>query len=208
MEKVRAILYKVGENPEVVEITRRGSEINELIGADCTDSSIINIEADHKSEYFRAIVDDEGILINKKRNRGFFGDFVVCKCDEYGFFTDMSDREVESILEFFIDADIKHKNPVVEKFLNDLHNKIGGNVRTYDFDDTSWFNMVSVSFAEVFEELRKNQSNRELNNGLLRMAELYNGGIMSLESVTDVMEDFRKQLAEFRHDIMKQQFGA
>ena len=101
-----------------------------------------------------------------------------------------------------------YKNIQKEKFLNDLHDKIGGNVRTYDFDDTPWFNMVSVSFAEVFDALRKNQSNRELNNSLLRMAELYNVGIMSLESVTDVMEDLRKQLAKFKHDIIKQQFGA
>lgn len=204
---VNAILYKVGEEPKMVGINCRGSEINDLIGADGTDSTTIGVEAENKLNSFRVVVDDVGILNKKPRNRGFFGDFVVAKCDEMGFFTNMTVCEIERVKKFFEEADVKHKNPAIEKFLTDLHNEIGDNVKTYDFDDCGWFNMVSVSFAELFDDFRKCQNNIGLNLALLQLAILYNDKAIDLDKVVEIMETYRKQLAEFRHNFMKEQWG-
>ena len=203
--KAKVLLFKVGEEPTIAECGQFG-EMAKLIGADGTDSVTLNIECDNKENEFgmiRAIVDDVGLLIKKPKNRGFYGDFVVVKIDINGFYADLTDGEIERIKDFFTKAWKPHKNKMVEELLSYFHDEIGDDIKMYTFEEDGWSNIVNLSFAELFDDLRRCDADGELSAMLEKVATYHLAGIMSTDDVIEMFDYLRGQLAEMRNKEIK-----
>lgn len=218
---INMLLYKVGQDPEVVEIAGGVKEMEEVIGAEYTIASTrIQVTADAftQEEYKRILADDgwlpygnisgklvawaddEGILLNKPYNRGLYGNFLVCKVDTEGFDVRMSDEEIKRVIEFFdsVGKTKEHVNKRVEEFFCALERRLSPNPSNYQFEDEEMGTyLISVSVKEVINDLR-GCTDPELNDQLDDLAFGFFSGQLSIEEAEAIFDDLKFQLAEQR----------
>lgn len=197
MNKAYYIFYPVDGKPEVIRKKLSYSKQKEYLNCYTTDSAILECGDDYT---FRALVDDEGMLIKKKYNRCFYGDFLVLKTDLEGFEVEMTEEEVNRIIDKFDEMKIKHSNSTVNDFLDYLITKVDSTPKTFEFESPlRGVNIIGVSALDVIEDLRKNDT-PQMESYLMDLAAYHTVGIIPLEKILEIIADFQRQLAEFRNE--------
>ena len=215
---INAIVYKVGQDPEIIELIGSIREFKEILGCEMLDHTSIPVEADEMSDKFEDIfgeyvwdldmniksgkfvlwADDCGLLDKKPYNRGFYGNFLIVKVDNNGFDIRMSDAEIERIKAHFeeIGKEVKHQDKIVERFLKYMEEYLDPTVTVYSIEEYQIF----VSVREVINDMR-NITDQQTNKSLLKLAVNYFTHRISLKEVAEIFEDFKKQFAQFQYEI-------
>lgn len=136
-------------------------------------------------------VDDEGLLKNKKRNRGFVGNILVGKVNFEGEDIDLQDEDIEKVIHMLQAP--KVKSEMIEDFINSIDELIPDPIfETFSFDDINL--VVTVSSNDVINSL----SNLE-SKGSIDLIENFIGALYL--GLIDT-EDFFHQLLKCQADAI------
>lgn len=135
-------------------------------------------------------IDDEGLLVNKKRNRGYAGNILISKANYDGEDIDLEDEDIAKIKNM-IDTAPKSESNIIRTFIDNLDEILEEPIiETFNYDDINL--VVSVSSNDVvnsFETLKKRETIEVIENYIAS----YFLGIVCIE---DFFHELCKSYAE------------
>lgn len=157
----RMYLMEVDKKGREVEASTI-SEMYELVECQCLDH--VTLYSDNLGTV-ALWIDDEGLLTNKKRNRGYAGNILISRCDEEGEDIDLTDLDIVKINNI-LDIAPKSKSTIIRTFVDNIDEILEEPIiESFDFDDINLF--VSVSSNDIinsFETLKNPETIEMIEN--------------------------------------------
>lgn len=198
------VYFKCDEEPKVIKERLSIEKQKEMIGADFLDTTRLKSTEEYS---FIATVDDEGMLVNKKLNKLFYGDFLVSKIDKDGFEVEMTEEDIKEVISMISSVKDKHSDPVVNTFLQGWLGMLDGSPIMFEYESEKFgFNMINVSLLEVVQELLKNED-ENMTKFLRDLATKFELNLVGKDYIIEIFKDFAEQIAKSRHLEIEKKFN-
>lgn len=144
-----AKMFLMAVDKEGVEVEANNiQDMYKLVECDYLDSQTIFYNGNDRIVVW---VDDEGLIVNKKRNRGYSGNVLVSKVNEDGEDIDLTDEDIKNVIDI-LDKKPKIESNLIKHFLDEIDYLLPEpTLETFHYDDINL--TVSVSSNDIINSL-------------------------------------------------------
>lgn len=191
----KMLLFRVGEKSIQVNVNKL-KDFYKYLECDCIDA--VTITSDERGR-LTLWVDDDGLLVNKPRNRGYSGHIIASRCDLSGEDVDLTEEDIVKIENYFKETEIKSSSKIIQNFVD----AYDGESFTFDYSyDNQIFMQIGASSNDVLTMFTSITDLENIKTIEITITHLYMGRI----SENDFFEMYAHSIADHRHRILLNQY--